>query len=157
MTLHHIDTSDCICVMRESWSLTNWRYVIFICESRFTVSVDHGCTQMQRQQGQGSYQAFVAELHLSITQGESMQKRTCFDTRSPLVLLQSTMTSCTYMDSILTMVMLPICQLAQVSFSSKITLVHTLHDSPNDFYKDITCSHSLPDHQTSRQQSMCGT
>ena len=31
------------------------------------------------------------------------------------------------------MVVIPICQLAQVSFNSKITLVHVLCDSPNDF------------------------
>ena len=46
LTLHHTDSADWICVIRASWSATYWRYEIFSCESRFSISVDDDFTQM---------------------------------------------------------------------------------------------------------------
>ena len=51
---------------------------------------------------------FVVEQHTVIIQDVSAWKGICWDVQSPPVVLQGTMMACSYVDSILTMVALPI-------------------------------------------------
>ena len=54
------------------------------------------------------------------------------------------MTARSYMDSILTTVVLPVLSSAQLQFIIKTTLLHILCDFPNVVFKDMTYSQFLP-------------
>lgn len=107
LTPHHRQCRLDFCRPRASWSVTDWRRVIFSDESRFSLSADDHRTRVWRRPGQRSDPAFVVERHTAITQGVTVWGAICWDTRSPLVVLQGTMTARSYVDSILTPVVLP--------------------------------------------------
>ncbi|GFT81626.1 HTH_Tnp_Tc3_2 domain-containing protein [Trichonephila clavipes] len=139
------------CRPRATWSVTDWRRVIFSDESRFSLSDDDHRTRVWRRTGQRSDPAFIVERHTAISQGVTVWGAISWDTRSSLVVLQGTLTARRYVDDILTPIVLPMLSSRQVPFINRIMLVHILRDSPNNVFKDMTSYHGLPGHQIFRQ------
>ncbi|GFV70556.1 transposable element Tcb2 transposase [Trichonephila clavipes] len=97
LTPHHRQCRLDFCRPRATWSVTDWRRVIFSDESRFSLSADDHRTRVWRRTGQRSDPAFIVERHTAIS----------WDTRSSLVVLQGTLTARRYADDILTPIVLP--------------------------------------------------
>ncbi|GFY19613.1 HTH_Tnp_Tc3_2 domain-containing protein [Trichonephila clavipes] len=95
------------CRPRATWSVTDWRRVIFSDESRFSLSADDHRTRVWRRTGQRSNPAFIVERHTAISQGVTVWGAISWDTRSSLVVLQGTLTARRYVDDILTPIVLP--------------------------------------------------
>ncbi|GFU42623.1 HTH_Tnp_Tc3_2 domain-containing protein [Trichonephila clavipes] len=102
-----IAVSTGFCRPRATWSVTDWRRVIFSDESRFSLSADDHRTRVWRRTGQRSDPAFIVERHTAISQGVTVWGAISWDTRSSLVLLQGTLTARRYVDDILTPIVLP--------------------------------------------------
>ncbi|GFV06240.1 transposable element Tc1 transposase [Trichonephila clavipes] len=94
------------CRPRATWSVTDWRRVIFSDESRFSLSADDHRTRVWRRTGQRSDPAFIVERHTAISQGVTVWGAISWDTRSSLVVLQGTLTARRYVDDILTPIVL---------------------------------------------------
>ncbi|GFV42834.1 transposable element Tc1 transposase [Trichonephila clavipes] len=108
----HLGRSDMavpngFCRPRATWSVTDWRRVIFSDESRFSLSDDDHRTRVWRRTGQRSDPAFIVERHTAISQGVTVWGAISWDTRSSLVVLQGTLTARRYVDDILTPIVLP--------------------------------------------------
>ncbi|GFS84676.1 transposable element Tcb1 transposase [Trichonephila clavipes] len=95
------------CRPRATWSVIDWRRVIFSDESRFSLSEDDHRTRVWRRTGQRSDPAFIVERHTAISQGVTVWGAISWDTRSSLVVLQDTLTARRYVDDILTPIVLP--------------------------------------------------
>ncbi|GFW55825.1 transposable element Tcb2 transposase [Trichonephila clavipes] len=95
------------CRPRATWSVTDWRRVIFSDESRFSLSADDHSTRVWRRTGQRSDPAFIVERHTAISQGVTVWGAISWDTRSSLVVLQGTLTARRYVDDILMPIVLP--------------------------------------------------
>ncbi|GFV16701.1 HTH_Tnp_Tc3_2 domain-containing protein [Trichonephila clavipes] len=95
------------CRPRATWSVTDWRRVIFSDESRFSLSADDHRTRVWRRTGQRSDPAFIVERHTAISQVVTVWGAISWDTRSSLVVLQGTLTARRYVDDILTPIVLP--------------------------------------------------
>ncbi|GFV30093.1 transposable element Tcb1 transposase [Trichonephila clavipes] len=95
------------CRPRATWSVTDWRRVIFSDESRFSLSADDHRTRVWRRTGQRSDPAFIVQRHTAISQGVTVWGAISWDTRSSLVVLQGTLTARRYVDDILTPIVLP--------------------------------------------------
>ncbi|GFU71804.1 transposable element Tcb2 transposase [Trichonephila clavipes] len=95
------------CRPRATWSVTDWRRVIFSDESRFSLSADDHRTRVWRRTGQRSDPAFIVKRHTAISQGVTVWGAISWDTRSSLVVLQGTLTARRYVDDILTPIVLP--------------------------------------------------
>ncbi|GBO17618.1 hypothetical protein AVEN_140610-1 [Araneus ventricosus] len=76
-------------------------------ESRFSLNADDQHIRVWRRPGHRSDSAIVVERHTAITPGVTVWGAICWDTRSPLVVLQRTLTARSYVDDILTPVVLP--------------------------------------------------
>ncbi|GFY21794.1 HTH_Tnp_Tc3_2 domain-containing protein [Trichonephila clavipes] len=98
LTPHHRQCRLDFCRPRATWSVTDWRRVIFSDESRFSLSADDHRTRVWRRTGQRSDPAFIVERHTAISFS--------WDTRSSLVVLQGTLTARRYVN-ILTPIVLP--------------------------------------------------
>ncbi|GFT86019.1 transposable element Tcb2 transposase [Trichonephila clavipes] len=94
------------CRPRATWSVTDWRRVIFSDESRFSLSADDH-RRVWRRSGQRSDPAFIVERHTAISQGVTVWGANSWDTRLSLVALQGTLTARRYVDYILTPIVLP--------------------------------------------------
>ncbi|GFU83745.1 transposable element Tc1 transposase [Trichonephila clavipes] len=103
----HPAVSTGFCRPRATWSVTDWRRVIFSDESRFSLSDDDHRTRVWRRTGQRSDPAFIVERHTAISQGVTVWGAISWDTRSSLVVLQGTLTARRYVDDILTPIVLP--------------------------------------------------
>ncbi|GFX40370.1 transposable element Tc1 transposase [Trichonephila clavipes] len=107
----HFGTNNAVstgfCRPRATWSVTDWRRVIFSEESRFSLSADDHRTRVWRRTGQRSDPAFIVERHTAISQGATVWGAISWDTRSSLVVLQGTLTARRYVDDILTPIVLP--------------------------------------------------
>ncbi|GFX84046.1 transposable element Tc1 transposase [Trichonephila clavipes] len=95
------------CRLLATWSVTDWRRVIFSDESRFSLSADDHRTRVWRRIGQRSDPAFIVERHTAISQRCDSVGKVLGDTRSSLVVLQGTLTARRYVDDILTPIVLP--------------------------------------------------
>ncbi|GFX13430.1 HTH_Tnp_Tc3_2 domain-containing protein [Trichonephila clavipes] len=69
LTPHHRQCRLDFCRPRATWSVTDWRRVIFSDESRFSLSADDHRTRVWRRTGQRSDLAFIVERHTAISQG----------------------------------------------------------------------------------------
>ncbi|GFT49335.1 HTH_Tnp_Tc3_2 domain-containing protein [Trichonephila clavipes] len=69
LTPHHRQCRLDFCRPRATWSVTDWRRVIFSDESRFSLSDDDHRTRVWRCTGQRSDPAFIVERHTAISQG----------------------------------------------------------------------------------------
>ncbi|GFV01397.1 transposable element Tcb2 transposase [Trichonephila clavipes] len=107
LTPHHRQCRLDFCRPRATWSVTDWRRVIFSDESRFSLSADDHRTRVWRRTGQRSDPAFIVERHTAISQGVTVWGAISWDTRSSLVVLQGTLTARRYVDDILTPIVLP--------------------------------------------------
>ncbi|GFX59317.1 transposable element Tcb1 transposase [Trichonephila clavipes] len=107
LTPHHRQCRLDFCRPRATWSVTDWRRVIFSDESRFSLSDDDHRTRVWRRTGQRSFPAFIVERHTAISQGVTVWGAISWDTRSSLVVLQGTLTARRYVDDILTPIVLP--------------------------------------------------
>ncbi|GFX91276.1 transposable element Tcb1 transposase [Trichonephila clavipes] len=107
LTPHHRQCRLDFCRPRATWSVTDWRRVIFSDESRFSLSADDHRTRVWRRTGQRSDPAFIVERHTAISQGVTVWGVISWDTRSSLVVLQGTLTARRYVDDILTPIVLP--------------------------------------------------
>ncbi|GFV21869.1 transposable element Tcb2 transposase [Trichonephila clavipes] len=107
LTPHHRQCRLDFCRPRATWSVTDWRRVIFSDESRFSLSDDDHRTRVWRRTGQRSDPAFIVERHTAISQGVTVWGASSWDTRSSLVGLQGTLTARRYVDDILTPIVLP--------------------------------------------------
>ncbi|GFV11825.1 HTH_Tnp_Tc3_2 domain-containing protein [Trichonephila clavipes] len=107
LTPHHRQCRLDFCRPRATWSVTDWRRVIFSDESRFSLSADYHRTRVWRRTGQRSDPAFIVERHTAISQGVTVWGAISWDTRSSLVVLQGTLTARRYVDDILTPIVLP--------------------------------------------------
>ncbi|GFW11897.1 transposable element Tcb1 transposase [Trichonephila clavipes] len=107
LTPHHRQCRLDFCRPRATWSVTDWRRVIFSDESRFSLSADDHRTRVWRRTGQRSDPAFIVERHTAISQGVTVWGAISRDTRSSLVVLQGTLTARRYVDDILTPIVLP--------------------------------------------------
>ncbi|GFU83949.1 transposable element Tcb1 transposase [Trichonephila clavipes] len=107
LTPHHRQCRQDFCRPRATWSVTDWRRVIFSDESRFSLSADDHRTRVWRRTGQRSEPAFIVERHTAISQGVTVWGAISWDTRSSLVVLQGTLTARRYVDDILTPIVLP--------------------------------------------------
>ncbi|GFX86528.1 HTH_Tnp_Tc3_2 domain-containing protein [Trichonephila clavipes] len=72
LTPHHRQCRLDFCRPRATWSVTNWRLVIFSDESRFSLSADYHRTRVWRRTGQRSDPAFIVERHTAITRCDSV-------------------------------------------------------------------------------------
>ncbi|GFY22350.1 transposable element Tcb2 transposase [Trichonephila clavipes] len=104
---HHRQCRLDFCRPRATWSVTDWRRVIFSDESRFSLSADDHRTRVWRRTGQRSDPAFIVERHTAISQGVTVWGAISWDRRSSLVVLQGTLTARRYVDDILTPIVLP--------------------------------------------------
>ncbi|GFX38129.1 transposable element Tcb2 transposase [Trichonephila clavipes] len=107
LTPHHRQCRLDFCRPRATWSVTDWRRVIFSDEARFRLSDDDHHTRVWRRTGQRSDPAFIVERHTAISQGVTVWGAISWDTRSSLVVLQGTLTARRYVDDILTPIVLP--------------------------------------------------
>ncbi|GFW47948.1 transposable element Tcb2 transposase [Trichonephila clavipes] len=107
LTPHHRQCRLDFCRTRATWSVTDWRRVIFSDESRFSLCADDHRTRVWRRTGQRSDPAFIVERHTAISQGVTVWGAISWDTRSSLVVLQGTLTARRYVDDILTPIVLP--------------------------------------------------
>ncbi|GFX53611.1 transposable element Tcb1 transposase [Trichonephila clavipes] len=107
LTPHHRQCRLDFCRPRATWSVTDWRRVIFSDESRFSLSADDHRTGVWRRTGQRSDPAFIVERHTAISQGVTVWGAISWDTRSSLVVLQGTLTARRYVDDILTPIVVP--------------------------------------------------
>ncbi|GFV82153.1 transposable element Tc1 transposase [Trichonephila clavipes] len=74
LTPHHRQCRLDFCRPRATWSVTDWRRVIFSDESRFSLSDDYHRTRVWRRTGQRSDPAFIVERHTAISQGAIYQQ-----------------------------------------------------------------------------------
>ncbi|GFY11460.1 HTH_Tnp_Tc3_2 domain-containing protein [Trichonephila clavipes] len=107
LTPHHRQCRLDFCRPRATWSVTDWRRVIFSDESRFSLGADYHRTRVWRRTGQRSDPAFIVERHTAISQGVTVWGAISWDTRSSLGVLQGTLTARRYVDDILTPIVLP--------------------------------------------------
>ncbi|GFX00411.1 transposable element Tcb1 transposase [Trichonephila clavipes] len=107
LTPHHRQCRLDFCRPRATWSVTDWRRVIFSDESRFSLSADDHRTRVWRRTGQRSDPAFIVKRHTAISQGVTVWGAISWDTRSSLVVLQGTLTARRYVDDTLTPIVLP--------------------------------------------------
>ncbi|GFT53221.1 HTH_Tnp_Tc3_2 domain-containing protein [Trichonephila clavipes] len=132
------------CRPRATWSVTDWRRVIFSDESRFSLSADDHRTRVWRRTGQRSDPAFIVERHTAISQGVTVWGAISWDTRSSLVVLQGTLTARRYVDDILTPIVLPM-------LSSRPGAIYQQDNVRPHVFKDMTSYHGLSGHQIFRQ------
>ncbi|GFY08887.1 HTH_Tnp_Tc3_2 domain-containing protein [Trichonephila clavipes] len=69
LTPHHRQCRLDFCRPRATWSVTDWRRVIFSDESRFSLSADDHHARVWRRTGQRSDPAFIVERPTAISQG----------------------------------------------------------------------------------------
>ncbi|GFY06251.1 transposable element Tcb2 transposase [Trichonephila clavipes] len=74
LTPHHRQCRLDFCRPRATWSVTDWRRVIFSDESRFSLSADDHRTRVWRRTSQRSDPAFIVERHTAISQGAIYQQ-----------------------------------------------------------------------------------
>ncbi|GFU92823.1 retrovirus-related Pol polyprotein from transposon 412 [Trichonephila clavipes] len=85
LTPHHRQCRLDFCRPRATWSVTDWRRVIFSDESRFSLSADDHRIRVWRRTGQLSDPAFIVERHTAISQGVTVWGAISWDTRSSLI------------------------------------------------------------------------
>ncbi|GFX86781.1 HTH_Tnp_Tc3_2 domain-containing protein [Trichonephila clavipes] len=136
---------------RATWSVTDWRRVIFSDESRFSLSADDHRTRVWRRTGQRSDPAFIVERHTAISQGVTVWGAISWDTRSSLVVLQGTLTARRYVDDILTPIVLPMLSSHPGAiYQQDNALPHTARLS-QQCLQGYDVHHGLPGHQIFRQ------
>ncbi|GFV10365.1 transposable element Tcb2 transposase [Trichonephila clavipes] len=94
------------CRPRATWSVTDWRRVIFSDESRFSLSADDHRTCLEAHRPAVRSGIYCRAAYSNFTRCDSVGAIS-WDTRSSLVVLQGTLTARRYVDDILTPIVLP--------------------------------------------------
>ncbi|UYV66734.1 hypothetical protein LAZ67_4002715 [Cordylochernes scorpioides] len=97
------------CRARSTW-MTEWHRVVFSDESRFCLSSDSRRVRVWRRRGERSNPAAIVELPTVRQRGIMVWGAIAYDSRSPLLRLQGTMTAQRYVDDVLRPVTLPYLQ-----------------------------------------------
>ncbi|UYV77475.1 hypothetical protein LAZ67_15001152 [Cordylochernes scorpioides] len=97
------------CRARSTW-MTEWHRVVFSDESRFCLSSDSRRVRVWRRRGERSNPAAIAERPTVRQRGIMVWGAIAYDSRSPLLRIQGTMTAQRYVDDVLRPVTLPYLQ-----------------------------------------------
>ncbi|UYV77967.1 hypothetical protein LAZ67_15003058 [Cordylochernes scorpioides] len=114
-TLDHLDQNHFPrqrlewCRARSTW-MTEWHRVVFSDESRFCLSSDSRRVRVWRRRGERSNPAAIVERPTVRQRGIMVWGAIAYDSRSPLLRIQGTMTAQRYVDDVLRPVTLPYLQ-----------------------------------------------
>ncbi|UYV60356.1 hypothetical protein LAZ67_1000938 [Cordylochernes scorpioides] len=97
------------CRARSTW-MTEWHRVVFSDESRFCLSSDSRRVRVWRRRGERSNPAAIVERPSVRQRGIMVWGAIAYDSRSPLLRIQGTMTAQRYVDDVLRPVTLPYLQ-----------------------------------------------
>ncbi|UYV61983.1 hypothetical protein LAZ67_1007305 [Cordylochernes scorpioides] len=97
------------CRARSTW-MTEWHRVVFTDESRFCLSSDSRRVRVWRRRGERSNPAAIVERPTVRQRGIMVWGAIAYDSRSPLLRIQGTMTAQRYVDDVLRPVTLPYLQ-----------------------------------------------
>ncbi|UYV74806.1 Transposase [Cordylochernes scorpioides] len=97
------------CRARSTW-MTEWHRVVFSDESRFCLSSDSRRVRVWRRRGERSNPAAIVERPTVRQRGIMVWGAIAYDSRSPLLRIQGTMTAQRYVDDVLRTVTLPYLQ-----------------------------------------------
>ncbi|UYV77512.1 K02A2.6-like [Cordylochernes scorpioides] len=97
------------CRARSTW-MTEWHRVVFSDESRFCLSSDSRRVRAWRRRGERSNPAAIVERPTVRQRGIMVWGAIAYDSRSPLLRIQGTMTAQRYVDDVLRPVTLPYLQ-----------------------------------------------
>ncbi|UYV81273.1 Transposase [Cordylochernes scorpioides] len=97
------------CRARSTW-MTEWHRVVFLDESRFCLSSDSRRVRVWRRRGERSNPAAIVERPTVRQRGIMVWGAIAYDSRSPLLRIQGTMTAQRYVDNVLRPVTLPYLQ-----------------------------------------------
>ncbi|UYV75632.1 hypothetical protein LAZ67_13000806, partial [Cordylochernes scorpioides] len=97
------------CRARSTW-MTEWHRVVFSDESRFCLSSDSRRVRVWRRRGERSNPAAIVERPTVRKHGIMVWGAIAYDSRSPLLRIQGTMTAQRYVDDVLRPVTLPYLQ-----------------------------------------------
>ncbi|UYV66459.1 hypothetical protein LAZ67_4001746 [Cordylochernes scorpioides] len=97
------------CRARSTW-MTEWHRVVFSDESRFCLSSDSRRVRVWRRRGERSNPAAIVERPTVRQRGIMVWAAIAYDSRSPLLRIQGTMTAQRYADDVLRPVTLPYLQ-----------------------------------------------
>ncbi|UYV61911.1 hypothetical protein LAZ67_1007040 [Cordylochernes scorpioides] len=97
------------CRARSTW-MTEWHMVVFSDESRFCLSSDSRRVRVWRRRGERSNPAAIVERPTVRQRGIMVWGPIAYDSRSPLLRIQGTMTAQRYVDDVLRPVTLPYLQ-----------------------------------------------
>ncbi|UYV60612.1 hypothetical protein LAZ67_1001658 [Cordylochernes scorpioides] len=97
------------CRARSTW-MTEWHRVVFSDESRFCLSSDSSRVRVWRRRGERSNPAAIVERPTVRQRGIMVWGAIAYDSRSPLLRIQGTMTAQRYVDDVLRPVTLPYLQ-----------------------------------------------
>ncbi|UYV70154.1 hypothetical protein LAZ67_7002012, partial [Cordylochernes scorpioides] len=97
------------CQARSTW-MTEWHRVVFSDESRFCLSSDSRRVRVWRRRGERSNPAAIVERPTVRQRGIMVWGAIAYDSRSPLLRIQGTMTAQRYVDDVLRPVTLPYLQ-----------------------------------------------
>ncbi|UYV78217.1 ASNA1 [Cordylochernes scorpioides] len=97
------------CRARSTW-MTEWHRVVFSDESRFCLSSDSRRVRVWRRRGERSNPAAIVERPTVRQRGIMVWGAIAYDSRSPLLRIQETMTAQRYVDDVLRPVTLPYLQ-----------------------------------------------
>ncbi|UYV63737.1 Transposase [Cordylochernes scorpioides] len=97
------------CRARSTW-MTEWHRVVFSNESRFCLSSDSRRVRVWRRRGESSNPAAIVERPTVRQRGIMVWGTIAYDSRSPLLRIQGTMTAQRYVDDVLRPVTLPYLQ-----------------------------------------------
>ncbi|UYV78859.1 hypothetical protein LAZ67_17000028, partial [Cordylochernes scorpioides] len=97
------------CRARSTW-MTEWHRVVFSDESRFCLSSDSRRVRVWRRRGERSNPAAIVERPTVRQRGIMVWGAIAYDSRSPLLRIQGTMTAQRYVDDVLRPVTLPYLQ-----------------------------------------------
>ncbi|UYV80621.1 MBOAT7 [Cordylochernes scorpioides] len=97
------------CRARSTW-MTEWHRIVFSDESRFCLSSDSRRVRVWRRRGERSNPAAIVERPTVRQRGIMVWGAIAYDSRSPLLRIQGTMTAHRYVDDVLRPVTLPYLQ-----------------------------------------------
>lgn len=96
------------CRARRDWTATEWNQVVFSDESRFNLGSDDNRLRVWRPRGERLNPPFALQRHTAPTPGVMVWGAITYDTRSPLILIDGTMTAQRYVRDILQPHVLPL-------------------------------------------------
>lgn len=96
------------CRERQSWTAGDWQRIVFSDESRFCLGAHDGRVRVRRRVGERLNPAYNVERHTAPTPGVMVWAAITYDTRTPLVIMRTTLTAQRYVQDILQPHVLPL-------------------------------------------------